>query len=167
MTYSKASLFPVLLIAFLIGACESPSDAGARSGDGRERLSINDSYGEFGDYVVHVNAMTTAGLNPEIAQSYGITRSENKGLINLVVLKKPDGVGQDQPVRAAIGLTAANLTGQVKTVEVREIEDNVSIYYIGEVSVDDRETINFDFDVRPEGSDRTLLVRYSHQFYTR
>ena len=52
-------------------------------------------------------------------------------------------------------------------VYVREIEDSTSIYYIGEVSVDDKEMINFDFDILPEGDDRTLLVRFSHQFYTR
>jgi hypothetical protein len=49
---------------------------------------------------------------------------------------------------------------------LREIEDDSSIYYIGEVSIDDQETINFDFDVLPEGEDRPYLVRFSHQFYT-
>jgi hypothetical protein len=76
-------------------------------------------------------------------------------------------VGQDEPIKASVSLSAANLTGQLKSVDVREIEDSTSIYYLGEVSVDDKETINFDFDILPEGDDRTLLVRFSHQFYTR
>ncbi len=158
-------------LAFAIGfglvACEPANNATIKSGDGRQRLSVNKSYGEFGEYVVHVNAMTTAGLTPEIAQGYGIVRSNNVGLINLVVLKKSSEVGQDKPTQASVSLSAANLTGQLKSVDVREIEDSASIYYIGEVSVDDKETINFDFDILPEGGDRTLFVRFSHQFYTR
>ena len=40
----------VALISFAITACESPSSTGSASGDGRERLSINKSYAELGDY---------------------------------------------------------------------------------------------------------------------
>ena len=156
-----------LVIGLGLVACEPANNANIKSGDGRQRLSVNNSYGEFGDYVVHVNAMTTAGLTPEIAKGYGIVRSNNVGLINLVVLKKSSELGQDKPIQASVSLSAANPTGQLKSVDVREIEDSASIYYIGEVSVDDKETINFDLDIIPEGGDRTLLVRFSHQFYTR
>ena len=167
MQQYKVGLVAALLLGLGVAACEPANNAAVRSGDGRERLSTNNSYGEFGEFVVHVNAMITAGLTPEVAQSYGITRSENTGLVNLVVLRKSNDVGQDNPVKAAIELSAANLTGQLKPVEIREVEDSSSIYYIGVVSIDDQETINFDFDVRPEGSDRTLLVRFSHKFYIR
>ena len=167
MKWNKLGLIALLGLGIAISACEPANNAAVKSGDGRERLSANKSYGEFGEFVVYVNAMTTAGLTPEIAQSYGITRSENTGLINLVVLQKSNDLGQGEPVKAVVELSAVNLTGQLKSVELREVEDSQSIYYIGEVSVDDRETINFDFDVRPEGSNRTLLVRFSHKFYTR
>lgn len=165
----RQQFFGVLALVIGLGlvACEPANNATVKSGDGRQRLSVNNSTGEFGDYVVHINAMTTAGLTPEVAQGYGIVRSNNVGLINLVVLKNSSEVGQDEPIKASVSLSAANLTGQLKSVDVREIEDSTSIYYIGEVSVDDKETINFDFDILPEGDDRTLLVRFSHQFYTR
>ena len=55
----------------------------------------------------------------------------------------------------------------MKSINVREIVDAESIYYIGVVSIDDRETINFDFDIVPEGSSRKLPVRYTHKFYER
>ena len=143
----KFGLFAVIGLALL--GCEPSTDSISSAGDGRKRLSVNNSYGEFGDYVIHVNAMTTASLTPEIAQSYGITRSENTGLINLVVLQKAaDGI-TDNPVQAKVELSAANLTGQLKSINLREVEDATSIYYVGQVSVDDKETINFDFDVVP------------------
>ena len=48
-----------------------------------------------------------------------------------------------------------------------EVRDGASIYYLGVVSADRLETINFDMNIRPEGASRNLQVRYTHQFYTR
>lgn len=154
------------LVAVILSGCDSV-ETPSSGNDGRKRLNATTSYAEFGEYVVHVNAMNSDGLTPEIASSYGITRSEDVGLINLVVLKKSDEPGMDQPVKADVSLSAANLTGQSKSVDLREIQDGMSIYQIGVVTVENRETVNFDFDIRPMGSDRMLLVRFSHEFYTR
>ena len=148
-------------------ACGQGGDPGSGAADSRVRLNANNAYSQFGDYVVHVSAMLTADLTPQVAQSYGITRSENKALVNLVVLKRSENVGDDTPVAADVTMSAANLTGQLKNTELRESLDGPSIYYIGETTVDDRETINFDFDVRPKDSSRQLLIRFTHQFYTR
>ncbi|NND53687.1 MAG: DUF4426 domain-containing protein [Gammaproteobacteria bacterium] len=170
MNCRKSTLLTALLLgsgALALSACSPPDVPTSQAEDGRKRLNAGQSYAQFGDYVIHVNAMTSDGLTPDIAQSYGITRSEDLGLINLVVLKKSDEPGIDTPVTADVKLTTANLTGQLKTLKLQEIRDDVSIYYIGTVNVENRETINFDFDIRPAGSDRTLLARYSHEFYTR
>ena len=150
-----------------LAACGQGGNTGAGAGDSRVRLNSNNAYSQFGDYVVHVSAMLTSDLTPQVAQSYGITRSENQALVNLVVLKRSENVGGDTPVVADVSMSAANLTGQLKNSELREIVDGASVYYIGETTVDDRETINFDFDVRPKDSSRQLLIRFTHQFYTR
>lgn len=152
----------------LVGAC-SPGEGptAGSSTDGWTRLDARKNYAEFGDYVVHVNGMSTVQLTPDIAANYDITRGEDRGLINVVVLRKTEGVGTDTPVPAAIELNAANLTAQVKSVNLTEVRDGTSIYYLGQVSVDHEETVNFDLSIRPEGSSRNLRVRYTHQFYTR
>ena len=169
MNLRKSNVVTLLFasVALALGACSPPDVPTSQAEDGRKRLNASQSYAQFGGYVIHVNAMTSDSLTPEVAQSYGITRSEDLGLINLVVLRETDGPGMDAPVTADVKLSTANLTGQLKNVELQEIQDGVSIYYIGTVSVENRETINFDFDIRPAGSDRTLLARYSHEFYTR
>jgi hypothetical protein len=158
-------LFAVSMLA--ISACSPGSSPGQSSTDSRARLNSNNSYKQFGDYVIHVSAISTADLTPDIAQNYGIVRSENQALVNLVVLKKTGEIGVDMPVSANVSMTASNLTGQLKNTELAEIVDGASIYYIGQTAVDDRETINFDFDVQPAGSDQALLIRFTHQFYTR
>ena len=156
----------VVLLCGLV-ACDSPSTRGGAEAEGRTRLSVNQSNAEFGDYVVHVNALTTASLTPEVAQLYGITRSENRGMVNLVVLQKTSDAAGTRPVRANVELTAANLTGQVKSIAMQEVIDSESIYYTTVVSVDDLETINFDFDIQPEASSQNLPVRFTHKFYER
>ena len=155
----------MLLLLLGVTACDSPSELGSAEGEGRTRLSVNNSYAQFGDYVVHINAMSTASLTADVAQTYDITRSNNSGLVNLVVLQKSDDLAGDKPVKADVTLKAANLTGQVKSVNIREIIDAESIYYIGVITIDDRETINFDLDIIPEGSTRRLPVRFTHEFY--
>lgn len=158
----------MVLAGLALAACE-PGDGPATSmaQDGRVRLNATKSYADFGNFVVHLNGMTSADLTPEVASTYGITRAEDRALINLVVLRKTREIGMDQPVRADVEVKAANLTGQSKNVQLREIVDGPSIYYIGVLTVENRETINFDLDIRPTDSDRSLRVRFNHEFYTR
>lgn len=158
----------LMLPLFVLAACApSAPESGPTSGDGRARLSTINSYAELGDYVVRANAMNSSDLTPEVASNYGITRSADRALINLVVLRKTGEIGIDLPVKAKVEIAAANLTGQRKNVDVTEVVDGDSIYYLSQVGVEHRETVNFDFDIRPVGADRTLLVRFTHEFYTR
>lgn len=152
----------LVLPIFLLVACSPAGSPGNATDTGRSRLHANNNSAAFGDYVVHVNALSSATLTPQIASAHDIIRSENLGLINLVVLRKTG-----EPVSADVKLVAANLTGQLKNVAVEKITEGDSIYYIGVVPVENREMINFDFDVRPAGTDRTLLLRFSHEFFAR
>ena len=152
-------------MAFALAACGS-ADNGSTDTDARVRLNANKSSARFGDYTIHVNAMLTSELTPEIAQSYGIARSENQGLVNMVVLSK-DGGDAETPIAGKVEVSASNLNGQLKNMELLEIADGASIYYIGAVAIANREIINFDFDVQPAGSNQVLLIRFTYEFYTK
>jgi hypothetical protein len=161
--FIKAGVILIVMV-FVMTACGPAGDTGSISGsEARIRLSANKPSAQFDGYEILVNAMSTADLTPEVAQAYDIVRSENKGLVNLVVLGKE----ANTPVSGKVQVSASNLTGQLKSMELREIVDGPSIYYIGVVMVDNRETINFDFDVQPEGSNQVLLIRFTHEFYTK
>ena len=123
-----------------VTACEQPGSGRTAEEAGRTLLTLNKSNADFGPYSIHVN---------------------------LVILKQSPEGGEPNPVHGNVSVSAANLTGQLKNVDLKEIDDGTSIYYLGIVSVDDRETINFDFDVVPEDEIEPLLIRYSYQFYTR
>ena len=119
----------------------------------------------IGDHTVHFSAQTTDQLPPEVARAYNIVRSKNRAMLNVSVLRNGDNV----PVTAAVAVKVVNLTGQLKSVtmlEKREPGEVEAIYYIGDTTVANRETLVFDIDVTPDGVDATSTVRFKREFYT-
>jgi hypothetical protein len=120
---------------------------------------------DFGEYVIHFNAMPTDMLTPQTAREYHITRSRTRGMLNVTILKKVLG-SPGQPVHARIDVNARNLAGQGRTIRMRQIREGNAIYYIGEFGVAHEETLKFDITARPQGSRETLAVQFSQDFYT-
>ena len=120
---------------------------------------------DFGQFVVHYNAMATDMVPPQVARKHHITRSQNRGMINITVLKKVLG-SPGQPVHARVEVTAQNLAGQGRTIHVREIREGNAIYYIGEFGVANEETLKFDVRARPQGTQEFVDVQFSQDFYT-
>ena len=121
---------------------------------------------DFGDYVVHYNALNTNLIPPQVAQAYGIARSANRALLNVTVLKKVmDTPGS--PTSAKVTASGTNLTGQRREIELREIkEPGGAVYYVGEFPVHNLETYLFDVLVGVEGEAQPLEVRFKQQFFT-
>lgn len=121
---------------------------------------------DFGDYVVHYNALNTNLIPPQVAQGYGITRSPSRALLNITVMKKVmDTPGT--PVSATVSATGTNLTGQLREIPIREIKDpEGAIYYIGEFPVHNLETYRFEVQVAVESENEPLMVIFRQQFYT-
>lgn len=121
---------------------------------------------DFGEYVVHYNAINTNFIPPQIAQGYGIQRSSSRVLLNITVLKKVLDTPAS-PVKADVIASATNLTGQRREIEIREINDaEGAIYYLGEFPVHNMETFNFVVEATPKGQNEALTVKFLQQFYT-
>ena len=145
----------------LLGACGGAGD----TANVPEAQPAEATSADIGDFVVHFSAQSTDQLSPEIARAYNIVRSKNRAMLNVSIIRKSDGA----PVSGAIAVKTVNLTGQLKNVTMRKIEEPgevVAIYYIGETAVANRETLVFDIKVTPEGSNKTSDVRFKRQFYT-
>jgi hypothetical protein len=121
---------------------------------------------DFGEFVVHYNAINTNLLPPQVAQGYGIQRSSNRALLNVTVLKKAiDSPGT--PVDASITATGTNLSGQSRDIKLRRVDDTEgAVYYIGEFPVHNLETYRFDIRVKIEGEKEPLVLKFEQQFYT-
>ena len=119
----------------------------------------------FGNYVVHYNAFRSDTLSPEIAKAYELTRRNNRIIVNITVLKKVMGT-TGKPVPATITGNASNLTGQLKTLEFREIKEDTAIYYIAELKVSDGEFLKFKLNITPEGEEGPARLQFSKRFFT-
>jgi len=117
---------------------------------------------EIGDFTVHFSAQATADVPQDIAVAYGLTRTKNDAMLTVSIIRKSDSL----PVAGDVLVKAVNLTGQLKTVRMRRIDEQDAIYYIGVTNVDNRETLIFDIEVTPEGSSDTASLRFKRQFFT-
>jgi hypothetical protein len=121
---------------------------------------------DFGEFVVHYNALNSNLIPPQVAQSYGIQRSSSRALLNVTVLKKVMDM-PGSPAAATITAGGTNLTGQHRVIEMREIRDpEGAIYYIGQFPVHNMETYRFNVQVEVEGEEEPLVVKFKQQFYT-
>ena len=150
----------LVALAFLglVSACGGPN----QNAEVPEAQPAGASDANIGDHVVHFSAQSTDQLPPEVARAYNIVRSKNRAMLNVSVLREEDGTA----VVAQVSVKTVNLTGQLKNVTMRQIEEGDAIYYIGEVAIANRETLVFDISVTPEGSQIVSDVRFKRQFYT-
>ncbi len=143
----------------------------AESGDELRSVPVaapaDDNVVAFGGHEVHVNALSTDQLPPQVTQAYGIVRSQNRALLNVAVLNKET----NQTVPASVTAEAVNLTGQLKSISMRKIEEpdeasgSSAMYYIGEVSVANRESLTFSVTVMLPGEDEPLTLDFKRQFF--
>lgn len=158
----------LLLGAFacLVGCEQNVETNGEQAGAQVAVLPGTESSRDFGDYVVHFNALTTDQLTPNVAQQYGIVRSQNRAMLNVSILRKEDQ-GMGTPVSGSVSASAINLTGQLKSIPLREIRegDGAAIYFIGEIGIANGETLIFTVDVTPINEASRFTVRFQKQFF--
>ena len=157
----KRTLFISLSLLALTSACSGPGE----SADIPKALPAGATSADIGNHVVYFSAQSTDQLPPAIAREYNILRSKNRAMLNVSVLRKPDNL----PVTADVTVNTVNLTGQLKNVTMRMIEepgDTTAIYYIGDTTVANREVLVFDISIRPDGEDSVSEIRFKRQFYS-
>ncbi len=120
---------------------------------------------EFGDYVIHYNAFRSDTISPKIAKQYGLTRANNRVLINIAVLKKVMNT-TGKPTSSKVTGHASNLTGQLKKLEFKEITEGNAIYYLANTKISDGEFLKFDIKIIPEGETRAAKLRFDKRFFT-
>jgi hypothetical protein len=158
---NKRILLASLSLLALVSACGGPGDSATVP----EAQPAGATSADIGNHVVHFSAQSTDQLPPAVAREYNIVRSKNRAMLNVSVLRKPDNL----PVAADVSVNTVNLTGQLKNVTMRKIEepgDIVAIYYIGDTTVANREVLVFDISIKPEGEVSTSKVRFKRQFYS-
>lgn len=158
MRYMKSTIATTLAFLGFLAACDGPNEAATvPRAEPADATSI-----DIGDHQVHFNAQLTGNLPPEIARAYNIVRSKNRAMLNVSVIDKETRTS----VPATVTVKTVNLTGQLKTVNMRRIDEQEAIYYIGETPIANRETLIFDITVTPDDETKPSEVRFKRQFFT-
>jgi hypothetical protein len=118
-----------------------------------------------GGYTIHHNALTTDNLPVQVANAYGIQRSKSRALLNVSVIRDEPGT-TGTPVHADIRAVAKTLYGQIRPIELHEVVEDNAIYYIADFPVAHRETLQFEFEILPEGGRYPLRANMRQEFFT-
>lgn len=123
----------------------------------------------IGDVTIRANVMRTAHLNEAVARGYGIQRSDKTLMLLVSVRQGPDG--QDIALPATIQASVANLHGQRRDIEMRELRTGdpgsgpaqALVDYVGTVDVAPPDTLSFDLKIVREGG-ATSSMQFSREF---
>lgn len=115
---------------------------------------------EFDGYTVHYNAQNSSELSPEVARRHGISRNPKLAMVMVTV---QDSTGT--AVAATVTGQARNLLAQTQPLEMREIREGASVYYLGLFTISNRETQAFNLDIHPMGAAQGFRLVFSQQFF--
>ncbi|TBR41570.1 DUF4426 domain-containing protein [Marinomonas agarivorans] len=119
---------------------------------------------KFGDYTLNYTVFESTFLQPNIAQQYGFTRSKNKGLLNVALIKERSGK-LPLSVPAVVTAKVRNLLGQIVTLEFTTIKEGDAIYYIAPFSKTDDEILKFEITARLNANSPAMTVNTQKHLY--
>ncbi|NQZ93824.1 MAG: DUF4426 domain-containing protein [Moritella sp.] len=114
---------------------------------------------KLGDWDVHYIAFPSTFLTSDIASDYDIDRSKYLGIINISVLNSESLKAQ----AVTMTVTARNLLGNIRELDVREIREQNAIYYIAEVPHRNEET--YRIKVTISSGNQTQELKFQQKFY--
>ncbi|MGX5915546.1 DUF4426 domain-containing protein [Aliidiomarina sp. Khilg15.8] len=136
----------------LMGLVWAPAQAQQDDGQTMQRL---------GDWEVHYSAFPSTFLLPQIAEQYGLTRSNARGVVNISVL---DATSEERTAqRVNVDGYALNDVGQRRNLEFRRHIDGDAIYYITQVPHGNEDKLRFIISIRQGSTEQELT--FEHTFY--
>jgi hypothetical protein len=116
---------------------------------------------DVGEFVVHYSAISTQQLPADTALQYGITRADDRGLLNIAVEAKHADAAM---VRANVSATVSDLTGHTQTVRFRETNENGAFDYLGEFPLSGSGSYLFTVNVTPPGGGHAYVVKFNRDY---
>ena len=117
MIIKRISITMSLLV--MMSACGGPDE----TADIPEAQPAGATSADIGEFVVHFSAQSTDQLPPDVARTYNSVRSKNRAMLNVSVLRAAD----NKPVTAIVTVKTVNLTGQLKNITMRQVNEGEAI----------------------------------------
>ena len=99
---------------------------------------------QLGNWDVHYIVLPSTVLTPAVAKAYGLQRSRYQAFVNISVLDSQTQQAQSVVVSG----TATDLLGNVRQLEFQQVNEQQSIYYLAQFSIDAEELWRFEINLR-------------------
>lgn len=120
---------------------------------------------EFDGFTLRANVIRSEFLPDAMVRKYGIEAAPDLTLLNLVILEnRADGASV--PISAKLSARYESLVGHVEAIEMREVEVDGQVSYIGSVDASTQRVFRFVIEAQPEGTDSPLRMDFEVQLYT-
>lgn len=120
---------------------------------------------DFGSHRLHFNVVHSMVLPATAAHRVGLTRAEDRYVLNLTVLEKRDEQPLPVPVAATrIDAQARNLLGAERKFDLIKVDEGGAVYYVVDFRVADEERLRFKLTVVVDGRDQPMEVEFDRHF---
>ena len=114
-------------------------------------------------YSVHWNTTVTGFLPASVIETHGLEPS-GRGVLNVVVLKKPGAGGIPATTSADISANVSGVLRRSEPIRLRRIEEHGRTSYLGTFDVEGRERLRFELQVKLPGK-RTEHIEFQGRFF--
>ena len=110
-------------------------------------------------YDIYYTTFRSTLVPADVAALHNITRGDRRILTNITVRKN------GEPVRASVSGRVTNLLSQLETLEFKEVVEEAAIYYLANQLVDERDTLRYTIDIRPDTEEESFRLEFARQYY--
>lgn len=113
---------------------------------------------QHGLFTLRSSVVNSQSISPESAREHGIEPSEDRAVLNVVLLRDVDGVSW--PIRAAVSATRTTLAGVQRDIELRPVSDQGRVSYVGTFEFVPREVLDFKVTARIDPASPLLELSF-------
>ena len=114
---------------------------------------------QVGEFEIHYTAFPSLLVPADTASLHGLTRAENRLLLNLSVRRA------GEPVPARVTGQVVNILNQAQPLTFFEVSEQTVIYYLAEVVNQEKDWLRFTLEIEFSKDHPPYVLEFNRQYY--
>lgn len=114
---------------------------------------------QIGEFEIHYTAFPSMLVPADTANLHGLTRAENRLLLNLSVRRT------GEPVPARVTGQVVNILNQAQPLTFFEVSEQTAIYYLAEVVNQEKDWLRFTLEIEFSKDHPPYVLEFNRQYY--
>ena len=114
---------------------------------------------QIGEFEIHYTAFPSMLVPADTANLHGLTRAENRLLLNLSVRRT------GEPVPARVTGQVVNILNQAQPLTFFEVSEQTAIYYLAEVVNQEKDWLRFTLEIEFSKDHPPYVLELNRQYY--